>query len=60
MRMRAPVRSISRPTRGAEIAPTANITVMPLKTISLGMPSESSMWRPSTEGIRKVVPQPTI
>jgi len=29
--------------RGEQIAPTANITVMPLNTISLAMPRSSSM-----------------
>jgi hypothetical protein len=43
MMERAPVRSISRPIPGEKIAPTANITVMPLNTISLGMPRSSPM-----------------
>ena len=30
------MRSITRPMRGEKIAPTPNITVMPLNTISLG------------------------
>src|ERR1700738_3720321 len=60
MMILGPVRSIRRPTLGARTAPTANRTVMPANTSSLGMLRSSWMRRPSNDGMRNVVPQPTI